>query len=142
MMNDARHRRFDLVAVWAFDRLARSVRHFLQLLDELDHLGIEFVSFRENVGSGGPLGRAMVTILSAVAELERNLIIERVKSGMRRAKLEGQHIGRPRLIVDREAVVRDRQRGLSIRQVAKLHRLSRTSVCRALEENTNLGGVA
>jgi len=58
MMNDARHRRFDLVAVWAFDRLARSVRHFLQLLDELDHLGIEFVSFRENVGSGSPLGRA------------------------------------------------------------------------------------
>ena len=81
-------------------------------------------------------------ILSAVGELERNLIIERVRSGMRRAKLEGQHIGRPRLVVDRDAVVRDRQRGLSIRQVAKLHRLSRTSVCRVLEENTNLGGAA
>jgi DNA invertase Pin-like site-specific DNA recombinase len=142
MMNDARHRRFDVVAVWAFDRLARSVRHFLQLLDELDHLGIEFVSFRENVDSGGPLGRAMVTILGAVAELERNLIIERVRSGMRRAKLEGQHIGRPRLIVDRDAVIRDRQRGHSIRQIAKLHRLSRTSVCRVLEENINIGGAA
>ena len=140
MMNDARHHRLDAVAVWAFDRLARSVRHFLQLLDELDHLGVEFVSFRENVDSGGPLGRAMVTILGAVAELERNLIIERVRSGMRRAKLEGQHIGRPRLIVDRDAVVRDRQRGHSIRQIAKLHRLSRTSVCRVLEENTNIGG--
>ena len=142
MMNDARHHRFDAVAVWAFDRLARSVRHFLQLLDELDHLGVEFVSFRENVDSGGPLGRAMVTILGAVAELERNLIIERVRSGMRRAKLEGQHIGRPRLIVDRDAVVRDRQRGHSIRQIAKLHRLSRTSVCRVLEKNTNIGGAA
>ncbi|MGO9442704.1 MAG: recombinase family protein [Terriglobales bacterium] len=142
MMSDAHRHRFDVLVVWAFDRLARSVRHFLQLLDELEHLGIAFLSFRENVDSGGPLGRAMVTILSAVAELERNLIIERVRSGMRRARLEGQHIGRPRLIVDRHAVIRDRQRGYSIRQIAKLHRVSRTSVCRVLQENTNLGGAA
>jgi DNA invertase Pin-like site-specific DNA recombinase len=142
MMNDARHRRFDVVAVWAFDRLARSVRHFLQVIDELAHLNVEFVSYRENVDTSGAMGRTVMVILSAVAELERNLIIERVRSGMRRAKLEGQHIGRPRLVVDRDAVVRDRQRGHSIRQIAKLHRLSRTSVCRVLEENTNLGGAA
>ena len=134
MLSDAHRRRFDVLVVWAFDRLARSVRHFLQLLDELDHLGIEFVSFRENVDSGGPLGRAMVTILGAVAELERNLIIERVRGGMRRARLEGQHIGRPKLIVDRDAVLRDRQRGHSIREVARLKRISRTSVCRILEQ--------
>jgi DNA invertase Pin-like site-specific DNA recombinase len=142
MLSDARHGRFDVVVVWAFDRLARSVRHFLETLDELNHLNIGFVSFRENIDTGGPLGRAMIIIVSAVAELERNLIIERVKSGMRRAKLEGQHIGRPRLIVDRDAVLRDRQRGLSIRQLAKMHRLSRTSVTRVLEESTNLGGAA
>jgi len=142
LMNDANRRRFDVIAVWSFDRLARSVRHFLQVVDELSHLNIEFASYRENIDTSGPMGRTVMVILSAVAELERNLIIERVKSGMRRAKLEGQHIGRPRLIVDRDAVVRDRQRGHSIRQIAKLHRLSRTSVCRVLEENTNLGGAA
>ncbi len=142
LLNDARHHRFDAVAVWAFDRLARSVRHFLQVIDELAHLNVEFISYRENVDTSGPMGHAVMVILSAVAELERNLIIERVRSGMRRAKLEGQHIGRPRLIVDRDAVVRDRQQGHSIRQIAKLHRLSRTSVCRVLEENTNIGGAA
>lgn len=142
MLSDARHGRFDVVVVWAFDRLARSVRHFLETLDELNHLNIGFVSFRENIDTGGPLGRAMIIIVSAVAELERNLIIERVKAGMRRAKLEGQHIGRPKLIVDRDAVLRDRQRGLSIRQLAKMHRLSRTSVTRVLEESTHLGGAA
>ena len=142
LMNDANRRRFDVIAVWSFDRLARSVRHFLQVVDELSHLNIEFASYCENIDTSGPMGRTVMVILSAVAELERNLIIERVKSGMRRAKLEGQHIGRPRLIVDRDAVVRDRQRGHSIRQIAKLHRLSRTSVCRVLEENTNLGGAA
>ena len=97
------------------------------------------MSFRENVDSGGPLGRAMVTILGAVAELERNLIIERVRGGMRRARLEGQHIGRPKLVVNREAVVQDRQRGFSIRQIAKLHRVSKTSVCRVLEQSA-IGG--
>ena len=80
--------------VAAFDRVARSVRHFLEVLDELNHLGIEFISFRENIDTGGPLGRAIVVIVGAIAELERNLIVERVKAGMRRAKLEGRRIGR------------------------------------------------
>jgi DNA invertase Pin-like site-specific DNA recombinase len=138
MLSDARRGRFNIIVVWAFDQLARSVRHFLEVLDELNHLNVEFLSFRENVDTSGPLGRAMV-ILGAVAELERNLIIERVRAGMRRAKLEGQHIGRPRLNIDRDAVIRDRQRGVSIRQLAKLHRLSRTSVTRVLQENTQTG---
>ena len=133
MMNDAHHHRFDVIVVSAFDRLARSVRHFLQLVDELDHLGIQFLSLRENIDTTGPMGRTVMVILSAVAELERNLIIERVRSGMRRARLEGQHIGRPRLIVDRDAVLRDRQRGYSIRQLAGMHRISRTSIMRLLE---------
>src|SRR5271169_751291 len=93
LMADARHGRFDVVVVWSFDRLARSVRHFLEVLDELQHFNIEFVSYREQVDTAGPLGRAMVVIIGAIGELERNLIIERVRCGMRRAKLEGQHIG-------------------------------------------------
>jgi DNA invertase Pin-like site-specific DNA recombinase len=94
MMRDARRDRFDVILVWASDRIARSVKHFLEVLDELNRLNIEFISFREQIDTGGPLGRAVVVIIGAIAELERNLIIERVRAGMRRAKLEGRHIGR------------------------------------------------
>ena len=106
--------------------------HFLQVLDELNHLGIEFVSFRENIDTGGPLGRAIVVIIGAIAELERNLIIERVRAGMRLARLEGRQIGRPTLALDREAIVRDRQHGQSLGQIAKTHRISRATVYRVI----------
>ncbi len=137
LMADARHGRFQAVIVWAFDRLARSVRHFLEVLDELNHLNIEFVSFRENIDTSGPLGRARVVIVSAIAELERNLIIERVRAGMRRAKLEGRHIGRRPLEVDRGAVIRDRQAGRSLTEVAQLRRISRALVSKILREPPN-----
>ena len=101
MMADARRGRFDVVLVWASDRIARSVKHFLEVLDELNRLNIEFVSFRENIDTGGPLGRAIVVIIAAIAELERSLIVERVRAGMRRARLEGTHIGRQPLTLDR-----------------------------------------
>jgi len=105
-----RRGRFDVVLVWASDRIARSVKHFLDVLDELNRLGIEYVSFRENIDTGGPLGRALVVIIGAIAELERNLIIEGVRAGMRRACLEGQHIGRNPLELDNAAIHRDRRR--------------------------------
>ena len=136
MLADARRGRFDIVLVWACDRLARSVRHFLEVLDELNHLNVEFVSFREQLDTGGPLGRAVVVIIGAIAELERSLIVERVRCGMRRARLDGQRIGRPALSIDREALVRDRAQGYSLRQLAKLHAISRTSVIRALRQPT------
>ncbi len=132
MMADARRGKFDIVIVWAFDRMARSVRHLLETLDELNRLQIEFVSFRENVDTGGPLGRAIVVIIGAIAELERNLIIERVRAGMRRAKLEGRQIGRRPLDVDRIAVVQDRRRGLSLTEVAKAHNISRALVSKII----------
>jgi DNA invertase Pin-like site-specific DNA recombinase len=128
LLSDAQRHRFDVVMVWAFDRMARSVRHFLEVLDELNHLGIEFVSFRESIDTSGPLGRAMVVIVGAIAELERNLIVERVKAGMRRAKLDGRQIGRSRLDMNREQIVHDRRSGMSLTQVAKKHGISRASV--------------
>jgi DNA invertase Pin-like site-specific DNA recombinase len=134
MMADARRGRFDVVLVWASDRIARSVKHFLEVLDELNHLGVEFVSFREQIDTGGPLGRAITIIIGAVAELERNLIVERVRAGMRRARLEGQQIGRPPLDLDREAILRDRQQGQSLGQIAKEHRISRNTVHRVIHE--------
>lgn len=110
------------------------MRHFLEVLDTLNHLGIELVSFRENLDTGGPLGRAVVIIVSAVAELERNLIIERVRAGLRRARLEGRVLGRRPIELDRPALLRDRARGLSLAQLAKAYKISRTSVARALRQ--------
>jgi len=138
LMYDARHGGFEIVLVWACDRLARSVRHFLETLDELNHLGIEFVSFRESIDTGGPLGRAVIIIVSAIAELERSLIVERVRAGMRRAQLEGRHIGRRPVELDRQAVVRDRAQGQSLRELAKTYRVSRTTIGRALKEPTTV----
>ena len=135
LMSDARRHRFDVVLVSAFDRIARNVRHFLDVLDELNHLNVQFISMRENIDTGGPLGRAMLTIIGAIAELERSLIVERVKSGMRRAKLEGRRIGRAPLNIDREQVVEDRRSGMSLTKVASKHHISRASVCRLVKES-------
>ena len=132
MMRDARRARFDVVLIWACDRMARSTRHLLEILDELNHLNIEFVSFREQIDTSGPLGRAIVVIIGAIAELERNLIVERVRAGMRRAKLEGRHIGRQPLELDREAILRERNQGHSLRRIAKDHRISTATVQRVL----------
>ena len=134
LMSDARRHRFDVVLVAAFDRIARNVRHFLDVLDELSHLNIQFISLRENIDTGGPLGRAMLIIIGAISELERSLIVERVKAGMRRAKLEGRRIGRTPLNINREQVVQDRRSGMSLTQVSKKHRISRASVCRLVRE--------
>jgi DNA invertase Pin-like site-specific DNA recombinase len=133
LMADARRKRFSVVLVAAFDRIARSTRNFLQVIDELDSMGIEFISRRENVDTSGPMGRLFVTIISAIAELERSLVVDRVKSGMRRAKLEGRQIGRSRLDVNREQIIIDRRSGLSLTQVAKRHNISRASVCRLMK---------
>jgi DNA invertase Pin-like site-specific DNA recombinase len=138
LMADARRHRFDIVLVAAFDRIARNVRHFLDVLDELNHLGVEFVSRRENIDTSGPLGRAMLTIVGAISELERSLIVERVRAGMRRAKLEGRRIGRAPLDIDRVAVVSDRRSGMSLIAVAKKHHVSRATVCRLTNEARGL----
>lgn len=132
LLADARRHRFTCVFVVAFDRVARNVRHFLEVLDELNHLGIEFVSQRENIDTGGALGRAMVVIVGAIAQVERQALIERVRLGMARARMEGRQIGRAPLQVDRVALLRDRERGLSLNQLAKAHGISKASVCRIL----------
>src|ERR1039458_6314047 len=134
MMADARRKKFSVVLVAAFDRIARSTRNFLQIIDELDSMGIEFISRREGVATGDAMGRLFVTIISAIAELERSLVVERVKSGMRRAKLEGRQIGRARLDINREQVVQDRRSGLSLTTVAKRHSIRRATVCRLMQE--------
>ncbi|PYV51571.1 MAG: resolvase [Acidobacteria bacterium] len=135
MMEDARRHRFDVLLVWSCDRLARSTKHLVQTLDELSGFGIQFLSQREAIDTEGPLGRAIIVIVSAMAELERCIIIERLRAGMRRARLEGRQIGRARLDVNREQVVHDRRSGMSLTHVAKKHGISRASVCRITKQS-------
>jgi DNA invertase Pin-like site-specific DNA recombinase len=139
MLADARRGRFEVLLVWSCDRVARSTRHLLDVLDELNQLNIQFVSFREALDTSGPLGRAITIIIGAIAELERSLIIERVRAGMRRAKLEGRHIGRNPLVLDQAGILRDRAQGMSLRQIGKTHRISTATVTRVLRE-INLKG--
>lgn len=104
-MTDGRRGRLDVVLVWASDRIASSVKHFLEVLDESNRLNIEFISFREQIDTAGPLGRAIVVTVGAVAELERTLIRERVLAGMRRARQEGRLNGRRPLELDHAAIL-------------------------------------
>lgn len=130
LLADAHRRKFSIVLVAAFDRVARSVKHFLTVVDELNDLGIEFVSARENIDTSGAMGRMFVTIIGCIAELERSLIVERIKAGMRRRRLEGLPMGRAPLAIDREALVRARRSGMSLTRVSKKYGVSRASVVR------------
>lgn len=135
LLGDARRGRFDVLLCWSFDRIARSTKHLLEVVDELQRCGVEFVSLRENVDTGGPMGRAVTTIMGAIAELERTLIVERVRAGMKRARLEGRRLGRPPLEnIDRARILADRlELGYSLKKIAKLHGLSKTTVQRLLK---------
>jgi DNA invertase Pin-like site-specific DNA recombinase len=137
-MTDARKRKFSVVLVAAFDRVARSTKHFLQVIDEFDSIGIEFVSRRENVDTSGPMGRLFLTLIGSIAELEADLIKERIRAGMRRRRLEGYRLGRAPLDVDRDALVTDRLNGMSLSKVAKKYHVSRASVIRFVR-NAQLG---
>jgi DNA invertase Pin-like site-specific DNA recombinase len=96
LMKAARNHEFHCVLVWKFDRFARSVSHLLHALDEFNHLGIRFISVQDQVDTNSPMGKAMFTMIGAMAELESSLISERVKAGMAAAKARGKAIGRPK----------------------------------------------
>src|SRR5712675_2988301 len=118
LMDDARKRQFDAIVVWRFDRFARSTKHLLSALEEFRSLGIQFISYHENIDTSSPLGQALFTIVAAVAQLERDLIRERVSAGIRNARAAGKQLGRPVRIVDREQILRLRAEGASVREIA------------------------
>ncbi|MBP8897962.1 MAG: recombinase family protein [Sulfuritalea sp.] len=97
LMTRARNRELDCVLVWKFDRFARSTRHLLTALEEFDHLGVRFISLQDQIDTASPMGRAMFTIIGAMAELESSLISERVTAGMQAARARGKSLGRPKL---------------------------------------------
>jgi DNA invertase Pin-like site-specific DNA recombinase len=117
-MADASRRRFDVVTVWKFDRFARSVSHLLRALEQFNSLGIAFVSLSEQIDTTTPTGKMIFTVLGAVAELERSLIAERVRAGLRNAQAKGKRLGRPRVVVDIRKIQELRAKGLSWPKIA------------------------
>ena len=119
LMADAHKRRFDVVCVWRFDRFARSVSHLLQALETFKALGIDFVSYSEQMDTSTPAGKMVFTVLGAVAELERSLIVERVRAGLRNARARGKTLGRPRVTVDTARIARLRASGASWQSITR-----------------------
>jgi len=118
LMDAARKRLFDVVLVWRFDRFARSTKHLVDALHEFRALGIDFISYQEAIDTSSPIGEAMFTIISAMAKLERDIIVERVKAGMRKAKEQGKRIGRPKTAVDIDQILSLRGQGLSLQSIS------------------------
>jgi DNA invertase Pin-like site-specific DNA recombinase len=118
LMADAHRRKFDIVAVWKFDRFARSVSHLLRALETFNALGIGFVSLSESLDTSTPAGKMVFTVLGAVAELERSLIAERVRAGLRNARSKGKRLGRPPVNVDAVTIGRLHAQGRSVREIA------------------------
>ena len=141
LMADAHKRRFDIVCVWRFDRFARSVSHLLRALETFKALGIDFVSYSEQMDTSTPAGKMVFTVLGAVAELERSLIVERVRAGLRNARAKGKKLGRPRVALDAARIARLRSQGRSIREIADDLGYSRSLVHKTLE-NGESGRVA
>jgi DNA invertase Pin-like site-specific DNA recombinase len=118
LMADAKRRRFDVVLVWKLDRFGRSLRHLVNALAEFESLNISFVSLSDNLDLSTASGRLMFNIIGAMAEFERELIRERVKAGMKNAKVKGARIGRPRVKIDASQIARLRDSGASLRRIA------------------------
>src|SRR5712691_5212628 len=119
LMADAKQRRFDAVCVWKLDRFGRSLRHLVNALADLESLGVSFVSIKDNLDLSTPSGRLMFQIIGAMAEFERSLIQERVRAGLRNARLKGKVLGRPRRIVNSDQMNLLREQGMSFRGIAK-----------------------
>jgi DNA invertase Pin-like site-specific DNA recombinase len=119
LLADAHRRRFDSVVVWKFDRFARSVSHLLRALETFQALGIEFVSLSEQMDTSTPTGKMVFTVLGAVAELERSLIAERVRAGLRNARAKGKRLGRPPRELDGKRIAALRAQGVGWRAIAK-----------------------
>jgi DNA invertase Pin-like site-specific DNA recombinase len=132
LMADAHRRRFDAVVVWKFDRFARSVSHLLRALETFKALGIEFVSLSEQVDTSTPTGKMVFTVLGAVAELERSLIAERVRAGLRNAQAKGKKLGRPKVAVDARRIAALRRSGASWAQISAELGVGATTVRRAV----------
>lgn len=134
LMADARSGRLDTVIVWRFDRFARNTAHLITAMEEFRALGVHFISLREQVDTSTPMGKAMFTIISAISELERDLIRERVVAGVQRARAAGKHCGRPRVDLDLRPALAMLREGRSLKEVSMILKVPRATLRRRLQE--------
>jgi DNA invertase Pin-like site-specific DNA recombinase len=132
VMDFARKRKIDALLVWRFDRFARSLSHLINSLEELNRLGVDFVSYQESVDTATPQGRMVFGVMASLAEFERSLIQERIKSGLRRAVAQGKQLGRPRAAVDPAEAHRMRQEGQSLQRIAQTMGAHKSTISRLL----------
>lgn len=136
LLDDARKGKFEIVMAFRFDRIARSSKQLIDLLTEFEHLGIDFISYNENIDTSSPMGKAMFTIIGAMAELERNIIRERVRAGVNTARSKGKKLGRP-VTRDDQKIIELRNQGYSIRRIAAALNTSIASVQRSITFNVS-----
>ena len=139
LMQGARRRQFDAVVVWKFDRFGRSLKHLLDSLEEFHALGIDFVSLTEGIDTTTPTGQLLFGIFGAVGQFERDLIVERVRAGIAYARSLGKQIGRPRVKVDVDPIIRLRSENLSLRKIARKLDIPVSRVRRALVRSASTG---
>jgi DNA invertase Pin-like site-specific DNA recombinase len=132
LMADARARRVDAIAVWKIDRWGRSMPHFVSSVQELASVGVRFIALTQGIDTdaNNPTSRLLLNLLAAFAEFERELIVERTKAGLARARKDGRIGGRPRLVVRRDQIRESVAAGVPMRQIAAEHGISAASVCR------------
>ena len=128
MLNDVRKRKTDVVIVWKFDRFARSTKELINALEEFNSLGVDFVSYKENVDTSTPAGKILFTMISAFAEFERAIIRERVIAGMEKAKAKGVRLGRPKIALFKiQQAIEMKEKGVNYKSICKKLGLSKSS---------------
>lgn len=133
MMEAAWAGKFEAAVVWRFDRFARSVKHLIEALEKFRNLKIHFISLQEQFDTSTPIGQAMFTIIGAMAQLERDIIRERVKAGLDRARAKGVRLGRPKALAYSDQVIELRGQGLSLQEIARKLQCSRSTIRRRLK---------
>lgn len=133
LIKDSWAGKFEAILVWRFDRFARSVKHLITALEEFRSLKINFISLQEQFDTSSPIGQAMFVIIGAMAELERNILRERVKAGQARARAEGKRIGRTPRSYDKEEIQKLRTEGLSIRKISRKVGIPKTTIAKFLK---------
>ena len=134
LMSDAHRRKFDLIAVWKIDRFGRSLKHLVNALADLDAYGVAFISLKDNLDLSTPSGRLMFQVIGAMAEFEKSMIQERVRSGLAAARARGMTLGRPRTVVDSDQIARLRASGASWREISERLGIGVGTAVRALQQ--------
>ncbi|MBI3725133.1 recombinase family protein [bacterium] len=136
LISDARKRKIDCIAVWALDRLGRSLRHLVNLVADFEALGVDLVAYTQPIDTTTPAGKLTFQVLGAVAEFERSMIRERVRAGVAKAKASGKRLGRPRAAIDLAGARQRIEGGESLRSVARSLGTNHVTLRRALRRGT------